>query len=282
MNEPATNYLIDTHCHIHDVEDFKKSPAEILQDAKNRGVLQSIVIGTSHEDSLRAQAFATKHQNVFWTYGIHPSEANGEGDGDFRGTIPEAFGNVNLSVSDLDISENGGRHENTSNLLVGIGEVGLDYHYPHDRDQQLKLLEEMLALAKDLNLPLVFHVREAFPDFFPIVDNQHITRAVVHSFSDNKKNLERCLDRGFYIGVNGLATFATLPTPPLERTLLETDAPYLTPVPNRGKINEPAYIADIAAWLSTKLGVSAEEIAEQTTKNARELFRLNRPELRPA
>ena len=132
----------------------------------------------------------------------------------------------------------------------------------------------MLALAIANNLPCIFHVREAFPDFWPIIDNFRIKNAVLHSFSDNQKNLEIALAHDFYIGVNGLATFTPLPIPPLEKILLETDAPYLTPVPFRGKINEPAYIPEIARWLSTHFGTTLEQVAEITTQNAKRLFNI--------
>lgn len=253
MKLVPTNYLTDSHCHIHDTEDFDSTPEEILARARARGVQQVIVIGTSHEDSLRARDFAKNHAEVYWSYGVHPSEAPWLNQDFEFNTLP-----------------------------VAIGEVGLEYHYqPYDRAQQIKLFEQMLELAKKHDLPLIFHVREAFSDFLPIVDNQHIKRAVVHSFSDNQQNLEEVLSRGFYVGVNGLATFAKIPLPPLGRMLLETDAPYLTPVPKRGTINESGNIADIAGFLSKKLGVSGEEIARITSENVRELFRIKQPIIRP-
>ena len=158
--------------------------------------------------------------------------------------------------------------------LVAIGEVGLDYHYEgYDRDAQIKLLEEMLQLAIDNNLPVSFHVREAFEDFFAVVKNFPNTRGVVHSFTDSKKVLKRILNEtDFYVGVNGLATYSTLPTPPIERILLETDAPFLTPKPFRGIINEPAYIREIAVWLSEKLGLEFQIVEKETTNNAKRLF----------
>lgn len=250
------HYLIDSHCHLHNTEDFDSTPKELISRAHNNQVRQMIVIGTSHIDSLAAQTFAAAHEDVFWTYGIHPSEAEHT---------------VNHAPFTAD------------KKLLAIGEVGLDYHYqPFNREQQIKLLEQMLALAKKHDLPITFHVREAFDDFFPIIDNQHIKKAVIHSFSDNQKHLEEVLDRGFYVGVNGLATFAKIPLPPLQNILLETDAPYLTPVPFRGKINESAYIKNIADYLSLKLGVTPEKIAEETTKNVQNLFRIPSPVVRPA
>ena len=218
----------------------------MLENAHKNGVEKIICIGTDPDDSCAARDFAESHENVFWTYGIHPEGA--------------------LKYSPEQLS-------GQSSRLVAIGEVGLDYHYEgYDRSAQIRLFEEMLQLALDHNLPVSFHIREAFDDFFAVVDNFPTVRGVVHSFTDNKKNLKKILSHDFYVGVNGLATYSTLPTPPLERILLETDAPFLTPVPNRGKINEPAYIKDIAVWLSTKLGVSLEEISEQTTINAKRLF----------
>ncbi len=237
--------LIDSHCHLHDREFFSEAQAEeMLKRAHEKGVEKIICIGTSHKDSLVARDFAEQHKNVFWTYGIHPECA--------------------------------GQNWKFEGNPIAIGEVGLDYHYDgYGRVAQIRLFEEMLQLAIDNNLPLSFHVREAFDDFFPVVANFPTARGVVHSFSDNKKNLKRILtETDFYIGVNGMATYSTLPTPPIERTILETDAPFLTPKPFRGIINEPAYIATIAEWLSEKLGLDYKIIERETTKNARQLFNI--------
>lgn len=242
--------LIDSHCHLHDHEFFTADEAEkMLENAKNNSVKQVICIGTDHKDSLAARDFSKNHKNVFWTYGIHPENVT---------ELP------NLVKDEK---------------LVAIGEVGLDYHYESSpRAAQIKLFETMLQLAADNNLPVSFHIREAFDDFFAIVKNFPSVKGVVHSFSDNKKNLKKILDTtDFYVGVNGLATYSTLPTPPLDRILLETDAPFLTPIPFRGIINEPAYIKNIAEWLSKKLAVSLEEISETTTNNAKRLFNLPNP-----
>ena len=252
------NYLIDSHCHLHDREFFEAEQAEkMLENAKENNVKQIVCIGTSIEDSLEAKKFAEKHENVFWTFGVHP----------------EYVKNLENFSSIL--------KDNIDENLVAIGEVGLDYHYePFDKNSQIRLFEEMLQLAKDKNLPVCFHIREAFEDFFGVIANFPEIKGVVHSFTDSKKVLKRILETtDFYVGVNGLATYSTLPLPPLERIILETDAPFLTPVPNRGKINESAYIKDIADWLSTKLGVSSDEVAEKTTKNVQKLYRLPNPEL---
>lgn len=250
------SYLIDSHTHLHDREFFSESQAaEMLENAKHLGVHQMICIGTSHADSLAARDFAESHENIFWTYGIHPESATNY---DNKQEVPE------------------------SPLLVAIGEVGLDYHYPgYNKIAQWNLLEIMINLAIKLNLPCSFHVRDALPDFFSIIDNfPKLKPSVLHSFSDSKENLEQALGRGFYIGVNGMATFANLDCYKniesgfLQRAVLETDAPFLTPIPKRGKINEPGNVHYVAEYLAHKLGVSLATIAEETTKNVQQIFHL--------
>jgi TatD DNase family protein len=238
--------LIDSHCHLHDKAFFSSEQAEeILKRAHENGIEKIICIGTDPDDSLCARDFASQHNGVYWTYGVHPEEY---------------AKNKNKFIKD--------------DKLVAIGEVGLDYHSEgFKREVQIKLFEQMLQLAVENDLPLSFHVRSAFEDFFPVVANFLKVRGVVHSFTDSKKVLKKILEQtDFYVGVNGLATYSTLPTPPLERILLETDAPFLTPVPFRGIINEPAYICNIAEWLSTKLGTDFETVEKVTTENARRLF----------
>lgn len=252
VNMAERTYLIDSHCHLHDQEFF--APAAQLSGLKNAKLNQVdkiVCIGTDHQDSLNAQRFVQEHpeSHLFWSYGIHPSEWQ-------------------ASRFAVDFKKQ-------ECPPIAIGEVGLDYHYGSlDQKQQIALFEEMIQLAIDQNLPLIFHIREAFDDFFAILSNfstQNL-RGVVHSFTDNKKNLKRSLEHGFYIGVNGLATYSTLPLPPLERILLETDAPFLSPVPYRGQTNEPSHIKEIATWLATKLQLDLSVVINQTSKNTEELF----------
>lgn len=250
------SYLIDSHCHLHDREFFSAEQAEeMLRRAGEAGVEKVICIGTDPEDSMAARDFAAAHEGVYWTYGIHPSETEKDYD--------------KFKMDDK---------------LVAIGEVGLDYHYDgYDREAQVRLFEKMLQLSVDNNLPVSFHVRGAFDDFFAVVNNFPTVKGVVHSFTDSKKVLKRLLENtDFYIGVNGLATYSTLPTPPLERILLETDAPFLTPIPFRGIINEPSYIYNIADWLSKKIEVDIKTVEKETTKNAERLFRFPDTVLRKA
>ena len=252
--------LIDSHCHIHDQETYefalsraqKKTfgaedytPEKLLNRAHENDIKKLICIGTSHEDSLKACDFAKSHENVFWSYGIHPDEAE------------------NYQI-------------NLTNRPIAIGEIGLDYRNGvGTRESQFKLLEQMLQFAKDNNLPCIFHIREAFDDFFTILRNfPEIKRAVVHSFSDSKENLEKCLNEDFYIGVNGLATFADIPLPPLDRVLLETDSPFLAPVPHRGEVDEPAFVKNIANFLAIHYRTTFENVAKITTENTERLFRI--------
>ena len=250
MSQPA--YLIDSHCHLHDLDFYTpEAQTQALTACTKKQVEKLICIGTDHEDSFQAAEFATKNPTkLFWSYGIHPNE-------------------FDKPRKDVQFEHN--------NRPVAIGEVGLDYHYgENDKLNQARLLEEMLDLAIREDLPLIFHVREAFDDFFAILDNFSTAkiRGVVHSFSDNKKNLRKSLERDFYIGVNGLATYSTLPMPPIERILLETDAPFLAPVSLRGQTNQPVNVHYVAKWLSEKLGLDFEEVAKITTENSETLFNL--------
>jgi TatD DNase family protein len=171
----------------------------------------------------------------------------------------------------------------SSSKLVAIGEVGLDYHYkPYDKKAQIELFEVQLQLARDVDLPVAFHVREAYEDFWPVVDNFPGIRGVLHSFSDNLKNLSKGLARGFYVGVNGIATYKKTPeqaeafaSVPLEKMLLETDAPYLTPSAKRGIMNEPTYVGLVLEWVAKHCGKSPEEVATTTARNTEELFKLH-------
>lgn len=259
--------LIDTHCHLHDREFFAAEQAEeMLARAGNRGIGKTICIGTDITDSLAAHDFAIAAHDpaapdVYCTFGIHPEQAH---------NLAEVKALAEQSAITLDALT----AADSAKPPIAIGEVGLDYHYEgYNRDAQLRLLEVMLQLAEDRHLPLSFHVREAFPDFFGVIANFPAVRGVIHSFSDNKKHLRRLLETtDFYIGVNGLATYSTLPTPPLSRILLETDAPFLTPKPFRGIINETGYVREVSDWLSLKLGVDQALIEEETTQNAYQLF----------
>ena len=156
----------------------------------------------------------------------------------------------------------------------------MDYFYNNSpRETQIRGLEEQLQLAVDYNLPVSFHIREAFDDFWPIFDNFHGVRGVLHSFTDTQENVDRGFSNGLYVGINGISTFTKInwqrdlyTSLPMGSILFETDAPFLTPAPFRGKINEPARIKQIAEYHANARGVSLDEIAEITSQNFKMLF----------
>jgi len=252
--------LIDTHCHIH--ESYKLPLADALQHAHDAGVEQMICVGTDEESSQQAIKAAETHEALFAAIGVHPHE------------VKDGYTEV------ARLAEKGSRK------LVAVGEIGLDYFYTHSpRAVQLEALRAQLEVALQYNLPVIFHVRDAFDDFWPLFEEfeqKHGPIAgVLHSFTDTKENMEKAIAKGLYIGVNGISTFTKdeaqkemFDAIPLERLLFETDAPFLTPTPYRGKINEPAYVKVVAEYHAARRGISYEEIATVSTQNARALFTL--------
>lgn len=247
----------DTHCHIHE-ESYKDREAA-YERAMEAGVTRLLCIGTDIETSREAVAFANSHSNAWAIIGIHPHEAKHE-----MGKIAE------LRALLEDPRSNG--------KIVGIGEIGLDYYYTHSpRETQLEVLQAQIALAVEFDLPVSFHVREAFDDFWPAYDANHTLKGVLHSFTGTEAQMREAISRNLYIGVNGIATFAKdkhdmYRLIPLENLVLETDAPFLTPVPLRGKVNEPAFVTHVAKFLSDLHSVSLEELSVATQRNATTLF----------
>jgi len=247
--------LIDTHCHIHE-SSYPLDVEEVLKDAHEVGVVKLICVGTSEKSSHEAVLFAADHANIYASIGVHPHDTKDGWNIEGLAEKPE---------------------------VVAVGEIGLDYFYTHSpREVQLEGLQAQIELALKHDLPIIFHVREAFDDFWPIFDNFHGIRGELHSFTDTKRNLEEGLKRGLYVGVNGISTFTKNETQkemfksiPLKKLLLETDAPFLTPTPLRGKVNEPAYVMRIAEFHAQLRGISLEEIAASTTANAETLFALS-------
>ncbi len=247
--------FVDTHAHIHEV-DYPLPTHDVVQRAHSAGVIKIICVGTGQQSSANAVAFADRAKGIYAAIGVHPHYAR-EGCDELKSLV----GNKNI---------------------VAIGEIGLDYFYNHSpRELQIPMLEQQLQLAQDHHLPVVFHVREAFDDFWPIFDNFPGLRGELHSFTDTVYNLEQALQRGLFIGVNGISTFtkneaqlAMFDAIPLERLLLETDAPLLTPAPHRGTVNEPAFVRVIAQHHAQRRNIALDDIAAATTANANALFAL--------
>lgn len=250
--------LVDTHCHIHE-STYPLEVADVLKNAQAAGVTKLICVGTSMASSREAVDFAQKYDNVFSSIGVHPHDTK---DG-------------------YDLSSLVG--ERQKGKIVAVGEIGLDYFYTHSpREVQIAALEAQIDVALTNNLPIIFHVREAFSDFWPVFDNFKGIKGELHSFTDTSVQLEEGLKRGLFIGVNGISTFTKDESQkkmfaqiPVDRLLLETDAPFLTPVPFRGKVNEPAFVKNVAGHHAQIRGISLEEIAAATTANADALFALN-------
>lgn len=268
--------LVDTHCHIHasknDRTDYtaKKwqesegtDPDQMVESAKSEGVTQLICVGTDLSDSRDAVEFVQSRDNCWASVGAHPHDAKDMREADY----PEMARLL---------------EENMGKKIVAVGETGLDYYYEHSpKAEQIKLLEFQLDLARKHDLPVIFHVREAYQDFWPIVDNFPDLRGVVHSFSATRADLDQVLSRGLYVGLNGIMTFTSdaeqleaAKIVPLSKLLLETDAPYLTPKPHRGKICRPEHVKLTAIFLSGLLNEDFEQFATQTTQNAQDLFKL--------
>jgi TatD DNase family protein len=257
--------LIDTHCHIQE-SDYQLDRRTVMARAHSAGVKRLICVGTSLDSSHRAAKLAAINRAVYAMLGVHPHQAK-----DFV---------TNRLIEQIAAILN---QYKSNPKIVGLGEIGLDYYYQHSpRSAQIEALNQQIDLAVKHHLPIAFHVRQAFDDFWPIFNNfAGQIRGVLHSFTDSAKNLEKGLSRGLYIGVNGIITFNKNPEQaamyhqiPLNRMLLETDAPFLTPRPFRGRINEPAFLAEIAEFVAHTKHQSVAKIAEITSDNAEELFNL--------
>lgn len=258
---PIQPDFIDTHCHIQ-FSDYPFPVDDVLENAIQAGVRRMIAVGCSLPDSQEAVALAEKHNNVWASIGLHPHEG-----------IRYVHDHHALQQF---------RDLVTRPRVVAIGETGLDYYYEHSpREDQKKLLRFQLDLAVEHDKAVIFHVRDAFEDFWPIFDEYKGIRGVVHSFSSHKADVEAIINRGLYVGLNGIMTFTkrteqleAAKAVPLERLVLETDAPFLTPAPFRGKIGEPKYVRTVGEFLADLRGEDLDDLARVTTANAQELFRL--------
>ena len=248
--------LVDTHCHIHDAN-YPLDIGDVLKRAHHAGVNQMVCVGTSEQSSQRALDFAKNHEHLYAAIGVHPHDTK------------EGYAAIGKLLA-------------AGEKPVAIGEIGLDYFYTHSpRELQIKALETQLDLARQYDLPVIFHVREAFDDFWPIFDNFPGLRGVLHSFTDTQLNVNQAFARNLLIGVNGISTFtkdeaqrAMFADLPLDRVLLETDAPFLTPAPYRGTVNEPAFVRNVAEFHAHIRNVDLDTVAEATSANARALFAL--------
>lgn len=258
-----TMVFVDTHVHL-DHERFAEDVDQVIERARQAGVLQMVTIGSDMESSRQAIALAERFPSVFATVGIHPHEAR---------TAREA---------DYDQLKEWARHPR----VVAIGEIGLDYHYNFSEPEvQKEVFRRQLQVAQEVDLPVVIHSREAHRDVVALLEEAHARgklQAVLHSFTGSWEEAQYCLETlDVYISTGGMVTFKNaqairevMARVPADRLMLETDAPYLSPEPYRGKRNEPSRIPVIAARLAAERGVGVEVLAAQTTANARRFFGL--------
>jgi len=251
--------MIDTHSHL-DFRDFDRDREEVIVRAAEFGVDKIINIGADIESTRRTFALVDNYENIYGTLGIHPHDAK---------TLKDDF---------IDEMTKMAVHPK----VVGIGEIGLDYYRDlSPRDIQKKAFIKQLELAQSLNLPVVIHVREAMGDALNIVrDFVGKVTGVFHCFPGDAAEARQVLSMGFYVSVGGVTTYKNsrmarmVAEVDLERVLIETDCPYLTPVPHRGKRNEPAYVRFVCQKLAEIREMSFEDIDRMTSRNAERLFGL--------
>lgn len=258
--------LIDSHCHL-DMRQFADDRTAVLARAVAAGVAQIVVPAIDLENLTAVPQLAQTHAPVFAAVGIHPNSSAG-------------WTNAWLDAV---------RAAAALPKVVAIGEIGLDYHWDDaPKAVQHEALAQQLALAAELNLPVILHNRESSADLIRLLAESPLAGrenpGVLHSFSGDWATAQAALDMGFYLGITGPVTFKKadelreiVRQAPLERLLIETDAPYLAPQPFRGQRNEPAYVAFVAERMAVERGVDTAVIAHHTTANARRLFRLPSP-----
>lgn len=258
-NHSTPTEWFDSHCHVYDPK-IPDGRDAALAAARAAGVTAMVVVGCDRESSLAAIDAAANHADVWATVGVHPHEARHGVD----------------TITDLIDAPR----------VVAIGEAGLDYHYDHSpRDVQRSAFAAQIALANEHNLPLVIHTREAWDDTFDILDAEGTpTRCLFHCFTGGVAELNRCLERGASVSFSGIVSFpsahdvrAAAVACPTDRMLIETDSPYLAPVPHRGRPNQPALVTAVGTAVADLRGVSPADIAHLTATNARAMFGLERP-----
>ncbi len=252
--------LIDSHCHLN-FPDFKDDLQDVIARAHENGISVMQTICTKMSEADEVLAIAEAHEHIYCSVGVHPHEAD--------------------KTPLVEVEELIKRTKHPK--VIGIGETGLDYYYEHSkRDAQQESFRRHITAARKTGLPIIIHTRDADTDTIAIMEDEMAKgsfKALIHCFTSTPELAEAMLALGAYISISGIITFnsaktlqATVATLPLERLLIETDAPYLAPVPNRGKRNEPAFTRHTAEKVAELQGVSFEECAQVTTENFFALF----------
>ena len=249
---------IDTHAHLY-YDDLKNQLGDVVKRAEAAGVTQIICVGTDLPSSKTSISIAEKYNAVFATVGVHPHDAKDTPDDYLR------------QLRDMA----------SHSKVVAMGEMGLDYFRDFSpRNVQKEVFLSQLALARELDLPAVIHNRDADEDILKFLDEVRYEKSVLHCFSSDTEMAGRAVSLGCFLSFTGNVTFgknhteSVLLTTPLNRIMLETDCPFMTPVPNRGKLNEPANILHIAQWIAKVKRIDVSEVAESTTSTAQIFFDL--------
>ncbi|MUK61139.1 YchF/TatD family DNA exonuclease [Aliivibrio fischeri] len=252
--------LIDSHCHLDKLnyDDLHVNVADVLDKAKKQGVEQFLTVGVTLDAFPNMMNMIAEYPEVHASCGIHPLDVD--------------------SAFDLSLFRQYAAHER----VIAIGETGLDYFYqPESAPRQRDLFEQQVEVAVEYNKPLIIHTRQAREDTLAILKNGKADKCggVIHCFTEDWAFAEAAMELGFYISISGIVTFNkaselkdVVRRLPLERLLVETDSPYLAPVPFRGKENQPAYVKEVAAYIALLKGKSVEEVAQVTTNNFKNLF----------
>jgi TatD DNase family protein len=246
--------LFDTHAHLT-FDAFDADRAELLAGLETWGLLLNP--GSDLQNSRAAAELAERHPRVYAAAGVHPHDA--------QNVPPDYLQQLEALVR--------------RDRVVAVGEIGLDYHYDYPREVQQRVFREQLALAQERELPVIIHDREAHRDCMDILAEFPQVQAVFHCYSGSADMAKILLGRGYFLSFTGVITFPNarktlevLRDAPAERILAETDAPYLTPVPHRGKRNEPSYVRHVVQTMADVRGVAFEEMAEITTQNGMDFF----------
>lgn len=254
--------IFDTHVHLN-ARQFQEDRDEVIQRAFRKGVKHMTVVGFDRETIPLALKIAEQYETIYAAVGWHPVDA------------------IDMTDQDLNWLKELSNHPK----VVALGEMGLDYHWDKSpADVQKEVFRKQIRLAKEVDMPIIIHNREATEDIVQILQEEDAKTVggIMHCYNDSADYVQACLDMNFYISLGGPVTFKNAPLPkevakivPKDRLLIETDAPYLAPHPNRGKRNEPAYVTLVAEQIAALREISYEELCQITKENAFRVFRLS-------